>query len=113
MTATKTKRTTSPAEPAKPAGRAGAHRYQTVPLTQPLKWDAWIAHLWENSPSRFFDREERDAWAADYWARNPRLEAQQWRRSGVRAARPSDTQAPAAEVQPGATDAVVDGIVDA
>lgn len=62
-------------------------RYQTVPLSQPLRWDAWMKHLWENSPSRIFDAAERQAWLENYWAANPRLEAKQWRRAGVRSAR--------------------------
>ncbi len=60
-------------------------RYQTVPLTQPLRWDAWMKHLWENSPSRIFDAEERQVWVDAYWAANPRLEAKQWRRAGIHA----------------------------
>lgn len=61
-------------------------RYQTVPLSQPLSWDAWMKHIWENSPSRIFDAAERQAWVDAYWKANPRLDAQQWRRSGIKSA---------------------------
>jgi hypothetical protein len=67
-------------------------RYQTVPLTQPLRWDAWIKHLWENSPSRFFDPAEQQAWLDAYWQANPRLEAKQWRRAGTHAVKIEGTK---------------------
>lgn len=79
-------------------------RYQTVPLTQPLRWDAWMKHIWENSPSRIFDAAERQAWLDKYSAANPRLDAQQWRRAGVHAAKIEGPTAKAAENNLGVTE---------
>jgi hypothetical protein len=61
-------------------------RCQTVPVSQPLKWKDWIVHVLVNNPGRIFDPGERKAWADAYWKLNPRLEARQWRRTGMQTA---------------------------
>jgi hypothetical protein len=62
-------------------------QYQNLPLAMPLKWRAWILHIFTTSPSRIFDEAERRAFCDRYWAANPKLEAQQWRRAGQHAAK--------------------------
>jgi hypothetical protein len=49
-------------------------------FARPLTWPEWILWVLENEPARIFDAAERDRFCAEYWARHPRLEAQQWRR---------------------------------
>jgi hypothetical protein len=74
-------------------------------LARPMTPAVWLLYVMVNQRERIASRADIDKWAAAYWAANPRLDGQQWRRGGLRAAQiagpvatvPTDrTESPAA-----------------
>lgn len=55
-------------------------------MSQPISREHWLMRTMILEPARIFDAAERDAFVAKYWSGHPRLEAQQWRRSGSKQA---------------------------